>query len=166
MPRPAPPDPQKLPLAYLITFHTYGTRLHGAPGWTVDREHNQFGTPMLDHNAGLEAFERELMTETELVLDPGQRSRLETTIREVLTHRGWELLALSVRTTHIHVVVVAPVHPDRVMNDLKAWCTRKLKAESAMGGRTKFWARHGSTRWLYDVPGLEGAIDYVLNRQH
>src|SRR5437667_4426230 len=38
--------PMKL-LAYHITWGTYGTRLHGDPRGTVDRDHNQFGEPVL-----------------------------------------------------------------------------------------------------------------------
>ena len=34
-----------VPLAYLITFRTYGTWLHGDARGSVDREHNVFGTP-------------------------------------------------------------------------------------------------------------------------
>jgi hypothetical protein len=35
------------PLAYHITWGTYGTRLHGDKRGTVDRENNAFGTPVL-----------------------------------------------------------------------------------------------------------------------
>src|SRR2546421_11369035 len=35
------------PLAYHITWGTYGTRLHGDGRGTVDREHNEYGTPVL-----------------------------------------------------------------------------------------------------------------------
>jgi hypothetical protein len=34
-------------IAYHITWGTYGTRLHGDPRGTVDREHNQRGSPIL-----------------------------------------------------------------------------------------------------------------------
>lgn len=32
------------PLAYLITFRTYGTWLHGDERGSVDKNHNKFGT--------------------------------------------------------------------------------------------------------------------------
>ena len=31
------------PLAYLITFHTYGSWLHGDAKGSVDREHSRYG---------------------------------------------------------------------------------------------------------------------------
>jgi hypothetical protein len=36
-----------VPLAYFITFHTYGTWIHGDDRGSVDRHHNLYGTPML-----------------------------------------------------------------------------------------------------------------------
>ncbi len=35
------------PLAYHITWGTYGTRLHEDSRGTVDRENNSFGTPIV-----------------------------------------------------------------------------------------------------------------------
>ena len=49
------------PLAYHITFGTYGTRLHGGERLTVDRVHNQYGMPFVEHDAELEKAERDLM---------------------------------------------------------------------------------------------------------
>src|SRR5438876_12296826 len=36
-------------LAYHITWGTYGTRLHGDPRKTVDRQHNAYGEPILGY---------------------------------------------------------------------------------------------------------------------
>jgi hypothetical protein len=38
-------------LAYLITFTTYGARLHGSARGSVDDEHNVYGTPLLQVDA-------------------------------------------------------------------------------------------------------------------
>ena len=35
------------PLAYLLTFTCYGTRLHGDTRGTVDRNNNRYGMPFL-----------------------------------------------------------------------------------------------------------------------
>ena len=37
-------------LAFHITWGTYGTRLHGDPRGTVDRNHNHFGDPVLGYD--------------------------------------------------------------------------------------------------------------------
>ena len=41
---------QRIPLAYLITFRSYGTWLHGDERGSVDRFHNVYGTPRLPPN--------------------------------------------------------------------------------------------------------------------
>jgi hypothetical protein len=38
------------PLAYLITFNTYGSWLHGDRRGSVDRFHNRYGTPRVGAN--------------------------------------------------------------------------------------------------------------------
>jgi hypothetical protein len=40
----------KYPLAYLTTFITYGTWLHGDKRASVDDEHNRFGAQFVPHN--------------------------------------------------------------------------------------------------------------------
>jgi hypothetical protein len=40
-------DHYRIPLAYLITFRSYGTWLHGDPRGSVDRFHNVYGKPRL-----------------------------------------------------------------------------------------------------------------------
>lgn len=163
-PDPAQPPPK--PLAYFITFHTYGTHLHGAEGGSVDRRFNEINTPIIHRAPSLEAFEREHMNEEPLHLTPQQRQLLDATFREVCTHRRWLVHALNVRMTHTHIVVTAPEHnPERIMGDLKAWGTRRLRESDLAAGRTNIWSRHGSTRWLWDRPSFDGAVDYVLNRQ-
>lgn len=41
---------QSIPLAYFITFTTYGTRIRGDKRETVDRFHNAFDTPYIKEN--------------------------------------------------------------------------------------------------------------------
>ena len=35
------------------------------------------------------------------------------------------------------------------MASLKAWATRKLREAGLDAGRTRFWARHGSPKYLW-----------------
>ena len=50
-------------LAYLITFTTYGARLHGSARGSVDDEHNVYGTPLLPVDAERERRSKKTMTE-------------------------------------------------------------------------------------------------------
>src|SRR5690606_12917773 len=101
-----------------------------------------------------------------LHLDDDARRVIRDTVRAVCDHRGWRLHAVHVRTTHAHAVVTAPMHAkERVMNDLKAWCTRRLREAGLVAHDRKPWSEHGSTRILWDEEQLADRIDYTLNQQ-
>src|SRR5579862_6157002 len=114
------------PLAYFITFTTYGTWLHGTDPGSVDPTHNQSGTPFLPPNALQESEARGAMSQPPFSLDAPRRAIVLATIREVCQHRGWSLLACHVRTTHVHFVVQANAPPEKVMNDCKVYASRRL----------------------------------------
>ena len=82
--------------------------------------------------------------------------------------RRWHLHAVNARTNHVHAVVTAGIPPDKVMDQLKAWCTRRLNEyDTARGAarREHWWTRHGSTRYINDVEYLQNAVQYVMERQ-
>ena len=79
------------------------------------------------------------------------------------TYRDWHLYCAHVRTNHVHVVVQPDVDVNRALAYLKARATFVLK--SIHPGRIRFWSKHGSTRYLWDRPSLDAAVDYVLNQQ-
>ena len=82
--------------------------------------------------------------------------------REVCVHRGWSLLAAHVRSNHVHAVVEAEVPPERVMGDFKAYARRRLNSMSRDVPNRKRWARHGSTRWLWQ-PHVSAAMQYAMS---
>ncbi|MGH2524913.1 MAG: transposase, partial [Anaerolineales bacterium] len=118
--------PGSVPLAYFITFVCYGTWLHGDERGSVDREHNLPGTPYLSPDAERARAEQELMDQPPYELDRQRREVVLKTIQEVCAHRGWSLLAAHVRSNHVHVVVQAVAKPEKVMNDFKAYASRRL----------------------------------------
>ena len=78
----------------------------------------------------------------------------------------WQILALSVRTNHVHVVVAgAAVPPERMMGQLKAWATRRLREAGCVSTNVRVWTHHGSTRYLWKERSVEAAIDYVTDQQ-
>jgi hypothetical protein len=115
------------PLGYFITFRTYASWLHGDDRGSVDRTNNHFGTPMLSAHRGREAFDHRERSAAPFELDGVQRGIVDGAIRAVVVHRRWTLHALNVRTNHAHVVVTAVQTPERVMNTLKSWATRRLR---------------------------------------
>jgi REP element-mobilizing transposase RayT len=153
------------PLAYFITFSTYGAWLHGRDCGSIDKLHNEFGTPFLEPDAKREEAEMTNMREPTYQLNLERRRVVLATVREVCRHRGWKLWACHVRTTHVHVIVSANAKPEKVMNDLKAYASRRLKEQLHESADAKRWTQHGSTRYLWKEHEVAAKVEYVLNGQ-
>ncbi len=153
------------PLAYLITFPTYGTWLHGDVRGSVDRDHNIPQTPMLDPNEQRRSREETRLKHPQVLLDVERRAVVHRTILEVADYRDWTVHGLNVRSNHVHVVVGAPETPERVMNTLKSWSTRRMVEAGLLPPGVKAWVRHGSTRYLWKPDQLEAACQYVCEGQ-
>jgi hypothetical protein len=162
-----PPLPN--PLAYFLTWSTYGTWLPGDErGWVEYRRGWQLPDPVRKRQAAAR------MTEGACLQDPEQRRLVEQTIADDCRIRGWQLHVVNCRTNHLHVVVTAPVDPQAVQVQFKAWSTRRLKdLEARRRGlrtddpaiREQWWAERGSRRWINDDETLEAAIHYVRDGQ-
>jgi REP element-mobilizing transposase RayT len=153
------------PLAFFITFHTYGSWLHGDDAGSVDRQHNKPGEAFVEPDENRRHAERERQNHDAKRLDASERWIVHRTIEEVCTHRGWRLHAVHARTNHVHVVVTADRPPEHVMNTFKSWCTRRLVEHGCIDRSRRPWSRHGSTRWLWSESDVADKIDYVLHRQ-
>lgn len=151
-------------MRYFITFSSYGAHIHGDEAGSVDSSHNLFGARFLAADEQRASTERRKMTESPFSLDMEQRMAVLETLHEVCIHRGWTLLAANVRTNHVHVVVESAVQPEKVMNDFKAYASRRLNRLGDKERRTR-WARHGSTRWLWTDQDVRDAIRYVVEEQ-
>jgi hypothetical protein len=95
-----PPMPD--PLAFFLTWTTYGTWLPGDERGWVERGRG-FRLPEPIRKREAEAR----MTEDACILDEEQRKVVEKTIRDHCRIRKWELHAVNCRTNHVHVVVSA-----------------------------------------------------------
>ena len=154
------------PLAYHLTLHAYGTRLHGDGKGSVDRLHSRFGEPVLPANPQRARFERSRMKAPPLTLDRPLRECLQKAVLGVCDHRGWLPHCLHLRTTHLHVVVSATATPpERVMNDFKAYGTRGLRNAGLIAAGRPVWSRHGSTEYLFESDEVRRAVRYVWEEQ-
>jgi len=153
------------PLAYFITFSTYGAWLHGRDLGSVDKQHNQVGMAFLPSDLEKETNERANMREPSYLLDAARRKVVLRTILEVGAHRGWKVWACHVRSTHVYVIVSSNTKPEKIMSDFKAYASRRLKEQLQEQADCKRWTQHGSTRYLWRDGPLAEKIDYVLNRQ-
>ena len=60
------------------------------------------------------------MKHGDFLLDAPRRVAVEDAIRGVCDARAWGLVAINVRTSHVHVVVAADQSPEGVMRAFKA----------------------------------------------
>lgn len=154
------------PQAYLLTWTLKGARLHGDPRGSVDRERRGFGQPLAAPDPARVALEARQMKQPLASLDRHARELVARTVAEVAQRRGWAIHALAVQSTHVHVVVGAQgFTPERAMNDLKAWSTRRLREAGIVAADGRPWARHGSTRYLWKDEPVAAAIAYVEEGQ-
>lgn len=153
------------PLAYLISFRSYGTWLHGDERGSIDRFHNHYGDPYLPPNEAWQRYNRQQLKQHPFVLRAAARRSVENAIRETCSIRNWQLHAFNVRTNHVHIVVTANRNPRFVLDAFKANATRHLRRDQCWQHQFSPWAEKGSKRRLWNEQSVANAIDYVLNGQ-
>ena len=154
------------PLAYFISFRTYGTWLHGDKRGSIDRFHNQYRSPYIEPNEEWQDHSQKLLRAKPLILKAKHRKSIEAAIRETCDVRKWFLQAINVRTNHIHTVVsTSHKKPAHVLGAFKANATRQLRQDGLRRNSLSPWADKGSKRRLWNEQSVARAIDYVLNGQ-
>ncbi len=158
--------PSRTPRAYFLTWTCYGAWLHGDPRGSVAPGWNAPGTAYLAPNASRMRLEQRRLEGAPAELDPAARAVVAAALRDHATFRGWELVAVNVRSNHVHLVIrAADVSPERMMTEFKAWATRRLREQRLVTAEARVWTRHGSTRYLWRAEEIEAAAEYVLHGQ-
>jgi REP element-mobilizing transposase RayT len=152
------------PICYLITFACYGTWIPGTVG-VVPRSSHLYGAPLPEADDERAKYCKELMSQEPYALDSARREVVLGAIMEVCTFRSWTLLASHVRTNHVHAVVWAPCKPEPILTAFKSYSSRALNRRGLDAADRQRWARHGSTRYLWNADSVRAAIDYVVRGQ-
>ena len=155
----------RYPLAYFITFRSYGTWLHGDERGSTDRHRNTYGTDKIPKSAPWLRTAEGLLKHPPVKLDAARRSAVVRAVTETCMVREWRLRALNVRTNHVHIVVTAACGPDRVLNAFKANATRHMRAAGCWDHEYGPWARGGSRRYLWTESAILSAVAYVVDGQ-
>ena len=151
------------PIAYHITWGTYGARLHGSGKPHVDRDHNVYGTPFAPTERAREEASRQRMSADPVSLTPDERQEVERAIRELAARYTWTIHALAAQSDHVHVVITAPRAGDPLREALKAVASRALNKR--FGKRLHWWSENGSDKHLYEPEYFENAVDYVRRQR-
>jgi REP element-mobilizing transposase RayT len=157
--------PDHIPLAFMITLRAHGTWLHGDPRGSVDRFHNQYGTPRLTPNPSRRTFQRSLMKTPPVRLTAKRREAIYRGIRDTCKIRSWPLFALNVRSNHVHSVLKANCSSRKARAALKANATRTMRESGCWESDRSPWSGGGSRRFIWTQEQLTEAIDYVLYGQ-
>jgi hypothetical protein len=150
------------PLAYLITFTCYGTRLHGDPDGSIDRLHNTYDMPRLTGNPSRVRANLARMSEAPYRLDQVSRRVVLEAIQSACSEKEWDLIAAHVRTTHNHTVVGAACEPNVIRGAIKSNATRQLNRAGCDAGRKHRWTPKGSVRYLWKRNQVAAAVEYVI----
>ena len=105
------------------------------------------------------------MVQEPSVMDEVRRACVLGAVLQHCQYRNWRLLASHIRTNHVHVIVDAPLSPEKVLNELKGYASRRLNEIGLDGPGRRRWARHGSTRYLWNRSDVEVAVKYVADLQ-
>ncbi len=154
-----------IPLAYLITFRTYGTWLAGDERGSIDKYHNSYGGPRAVGSEKRTKAQAARLKSPPFLLNAAARKHVEIAIYEVCRYRGWKMIAIHVRTNHVHLVVVASTTSSKMLNDFKSYSTRRLRDNGEWKFEHSPWADKGSRRNLWTEEHIAKAADYVLNGQ-
>ena len=94
-----------------------------------------------------------------------ERELVRDTIVAMCIEKNWQLLALHVRSNHVHLVIFADRDPGRLMSDLKARASRELTKAGYSDSTRRRWTRHGSTKHLFNEAAVAEKIHYTLYEQ-
>ena len=156
-------EENEFPIAYLITFRTFGTWLHGDDRESVGRDgRNRYGKPRIKPDAGFEAAMRSESAQSSVILSPEMRRIVELAVAELCERREYHLRAVNARSNHVHVVVSAWTKPERLTDAIKANATKMLRETGLVQDGVRIWSRGRSRRYLWKPRHVELAIHYVL----
>jgi REP element-mobilizing transposase RayT len=150
-----------------IIWTMYGTWLPGDErGWM------RKGDPAVQApDPELKRVCRDGMSEEMVLLDEAQLHIVAMTIADHYRHRRWVLLAIAVKTNHVHVVVEADRAGNDVRGQLKVWCSRRLSDAAGLArpltktsGRRRWFTEGAYVRRIDTEEYLHEVITYV-NKQ-
>lgn len=150
-----------------ITFGTYGTRLHGGRRPTVDKRHNQRGTPFLPTNAARQQRARSRMNSAPRRLTQPQCELIEAELPGICDQGGWDYRIAAASSDHVHLLcdVAAEVHGEKVRRLIKRWLVQVLSERWPLVEGARWWAVEGSNIAVCDEAYLNHVYRYILRQR-
>jgi REP element-mobilizing transposase RayT len=153
------------PIAFHITFGTYGTRLHGDPRGTVDRRHNFYGDPIIGADADWQREEQVSLKFPVVLLDDQQRRFIESTIPAICDRGTWKLHVCAAKEDHVHTVLSTSSDGQVVRRLLKRWLSDAVSQRWPRLPGQAWWAECGSVKWVWTQDYYQQVYDYVRRQR-
>ena len=155
----------RFPLAYHITFGTYGTRLHGDSRGTVDRRLNRPGDPIIGRDDAWRRVEARHLKYSPIVLSIPQRVHVENAIVPICRRGGWMYRQAACGPDHVHVLLSAQREGKAVRRWMKRWLGEAMSARWPLAPGRSWWADGGSVKWIWSVKYLDNVADYIRRQR-
>jgi REP element-mobilizing transposase RayT len=153
------------PVGYMLTWTTYGTWLHGDARGSWNAKANADRDHFVPPDLRFENYRKSQLKAPPLLLDAAMRRIVREAIEDQCAYSGWELMALNVRTNHVHPVLPTVAKSASMLQQLKARATRLLRENRLLETDRPVWTTGGSTTLVFSQRQLTEVIHYVKHRQ-
>jgi len=138
---------------YMMTWTTYGSWLQGDKRGSIKKG------KLIGPCKGLEQVNKDNQTGATVRLNRMQKEKVRKAIIERSLKAGERLLAISVHSNHVHVVLgCGGKKIGSVASELKNSAYFALKSEGHDG---RVWTRGYDVRYCFDEKELQSRIEYV-----
>ena len=151
--------------AVFITVSTYGTWLHGDERGSVNRKGLTFRAHFVAPNPKLERMKRSQMDQAPMIFDAAKRVCVHNAVESFCEFKQWRLLALHVRTNHMHALILGEASSQRMVQGIKAAATRALREAKLIDATRKVWTEGASVTTCETDNDIAAVRDYIKNRQ-
>ena len=155
------------PIAHHITWGTYGTRLHGDSRGTVDRDHNEYGEPVIGFDQHRWYRETRELKHPVVRFEQTEMKLVESLVPSICERGGWELHACAGGPDHVHVLLDARNKADAksVRRMLKRWLGQALCEQNPRPDGASWWAECGSAKYVFERDYFFAALEYVRKQR-
>jgi REP element-mobilizing transposase RayT len=157
---------------WFLTSTTYGNWLPGDERGFVGPIRTPLGMQVI-HNRPGTAYDRDVdwlrmhsqaqLKGAPILLTFDQADVLLGQFYETARHRRWNLSAVGIMTTHVHIVVGVFDDPDPkdILGDFKSYGSRALNRQWARPRSDTWWTESGSKRKLSGESAVLAAVEYI-----
>jgi REP element-mobilizing transposase RayT len=140
-------------LGYMVTFTTYGTWLRGdSRGWRKNGK-------VFAANPGLKRIDESQMKGTTVRLRKNEKAIVREAICKKALSLGQKVLAISVWSNHVHVVV--GYDGRKIEETVLIYKNAATAALRRIGFRGPVWGKGYDKRFCFDEGALRKRIEYV-----